>query len=77
MSGNTGKMPTILRQPDVVRLLKKQLILRINQKALAEELGISQQHLSDMLHGRRAPGPAVLDLLGLEGNLYAKKGRTP
>lgn len=36
------------------------------QAALASELGISVTHLSDILNGRRAVGPLVLEALGLE-----------
>lgn len=36
------------------------------QAALAEELGVSEAHLSDLLTGRRAIGPTVLKALGLE-----------
>lgn len=36
------------------------------QKALAEEMGISDKYLSDVLNGRRDPGPAILQFVGLE-----------
>ena len=36
-----------------------------SQKALAQEWGISEQYLSDILKGRREPGNKVLGQLGL------------
>jgi len=36
------------------------------QKALAEEMGVSPPYLSDVLAGRRDPGPAILSFVGLE-----------
>lgn len=37
-----------------------------SQRQLARRIGISQQHLCDLLSGRRNPGPTVLSWLGLE-----------
>lgn len=39
------------------------------QAALASEIGISRQHLSDVLAGRRLPGPAVLTRYALRSML--------
>jgi transcriptional regulator with XRE-family HTH domain len=35
------------------------------QEKAAQELGISQTYLSDLLHGRRNPSDAILRKLGL------------
>jgi transcriptional regulator with XRE-family HTH domain len=37
------------------------------QARVAADIGISPQLLCDVLKGRRAPGPAILRALGLEG----------
>lgn len=37
-----------------------------SQAALAKWLGISQPYLSDVLNGRRAPGPKILRKMGLK-----------
>jgi len=37
-----------------------------NQKKTAEALGISEQFLTDVLKGRRGPGPKLLEALGLK-----------
>ena len=36
------------------------------QRELAGELDISVQYLSDILNGRREPGPKILSALGIE-----------
>lgn len=46
-----------------------------SQKEIAEKIGVSQQHLCDVLKGRRAPAGKVLDFLGYEdvGKRYQLK----
>lgn len=53
------------KQNDVIELLRRKAAGK-TQRAFAEEVGISQQYLCDLLQGRRTPGPAVLEYLGLE-----------
>lgn len=36
-----------------------------SQKALAGALGVTEAYLSEVLHGRREPGPTMLRALGL------------
>ena len=48
-----------------LELLKTRLKGR-TQSALAKELGVSPAYLSDILRGKRDPGPQVLGALGLE-----------
>ncbi len=45
-----------------------------SQKALAEQIGVTPQYLSDVLRGRRDPGKAILDAFGYE-RIYAPKGK--
>ena len=48
-----------------------------SQKALAQEWGISEQYLSDILKGRREPGNKVLKQLGLRKMvIYTEKEPT-
>ena len=54
-------------------LTKKQLIEALRKmqgdrtaKDFAASIGVSQAYLSDVYHGRREPGPAILGLLGLQ-----------
>ena len=37
-----------------------------SQRALAKELGVSEPYLSDVIRGRREPGPKLLKARGLE-----------
>lgn len=46
--------------------IKRKVIIE-GVTALAEELGITPQHLSAVLKGRRRPGPALLEKLRLRG----------
>lgn len=47
---------------DIVKLLRQSPLKQIE---LARAIGVSPQYLSDVLHGRRAPGPAILRYLKL------------
>ena len=45
-------------------------------KELANDLGITPQYLSDIYSGRREPGPALLEALGLKKEvLYTKEAK--
>lgn len=54
-----------LSQDDVVQLLQRAQG-DLTQKDFALKLGVSQQYLSDVLLGRRDPGPSILEFLGIE-----------
>lgn len=54
-----------LSESDVVKLLKKRQG-RLTASAFAKEIGVSPQYLSDIYAGRRAPGPSLLNFMGLE-----------
>lgn len=49
----------------VVKLLRKMKGSR-RWKSVARELGISPSYLSDVLHGNRGPGSAMLKKLGVK-----------
>jgi DNA-binding transcriptional regulator YiaG len=53
-----------LETGEVVKMLKKQQGER-SLRQFASDLGISAPYLSDIYHGRRRPGKAVLSQLGL------------
>lgn len=40
---------------------------------LAKEIGVTNQYLSDVMKGRREPGPKVLHFLGLQKAFVPKK----
>jgi len=54
-----------MTQDEFVALLRKKQGKR-TAREFAEELGISAAYLSDIYHGKRYAGPAVLDRLGLQ-----------
>lgn len=60
---------------DQVREMLRSKLKTKTQLSLAEELGISPQHLSDVLKNRREPFGALLDYLGLERVVSYKKKR--
>lgn len=46
--------------------------------AFAQSLGFSAAYLSDVLRGRRAPGPGLLEAIGMERvTAYRRRGRGP
>jgi len=48
-----------------LKRLRAEIKVHGNQKLTAFALGISQQYLSDVLNGRRQPGPRLLGALGI------------
>jgi len=59
-------------KPDqIVDLLRKKQGGR-TARALAQEIGVTEQYLSDVFKGRREPGPSILAGLGLEKQVIYK-----
>ena len=52
--------------PTPLDVLRAEVTRRGTQAAVARWLGVSAAHVSDMLAGKRTPGPRVLAKLGLE-----------
>lgn len=55
-----------MKAKDVLRKLQARMEEVGSQKALADEIGVSQPYLSDVLKGKRDPGPSILSHLGLK-----------
>jgi len=51
----------------------QRLLQSDTQSNVAEQLGISAQYLSDVLHKRRAPGKKILAALGLKRSVVYEK----
>lgn len=51
---------------DPIAMLRARLTADFNQSALANEMGISDQYLSEILRQKRPPSERILDFLGLE-----------
>lgn len=63
----------MLTHDQLVSLLKQQVKDAGSQKQFAFRWGISQQYLTDVLKGRRMPGPKILKMLGYESMVVYKK----
>ena len=59
------KRKRVFTERQVVELLRDDRG-ELTKKQHAEMIGVSAQYLGDVLHGRRSPGPAILDYLKLE-----------
>ena len=59
-------MAKYLTKADVISLLRRRIEEAGEQKALAEQFGISPQYLSDVLNDKREPGESILVGLGLK-----------
>ena len=63
---------TMINPTDLAARLAQSVRASGNQRAFAQSCGISEQYLSDMLHGRREVGEPVLRALGYRRvTLYA------
>ena len=62
--------------PDPIEMLRSRMTDK-SLRSLAKEMSISAAYLSDVMLGKRRPGPAVLDFLGLERKteITYKRGR--
>ena len=61
-----------LTESEVIQMLRDRQGAGRTQADFAQEIGISQAYLCDLYAGRRAPGPAILQFLGLE-KAYVKE----
>jgi hypothetical protein len=50
---------------EVVTLLQRMADRAGSKRALAKEMGVTAAYIGEVLHGKRAPGPAILNVLGL------------
>jgi predicted transcriptional regulator len=67
-----------LTLPEIAELVKTKRGER-SQRALARELGVSDTFLSDVIKGRRKPGPTLLKALGYDPTPHfaKRKGGKP
>ena len=54
-----------MTEDDVRSELKRMCEMRDSQKAIAAELGVSAQYVTDVLAARRSPGKTMLKAMGL------------
>jgi hypothetical protein len=55
-----------MTRPEVLREIRRRADEVGGTAALARAWKVSKQYLTDVLHDRKPPGPAILDRLGLE-----------
>ena len=66
-----------MNKDDVNKLFKSYVETAGSQASAARQLGVSAQHVADILRGRREPGPRVLDALGIERTIeFRQKEQT-
>ena len=64
----------MLTEQEVMDRLRAAVAAAGSQKAYAEQIGVSQTYLSDVLTGNRAPGEKILTALSLEAvMMYQEK----
>ena len=61
---------------DIITEIRRAADRAGTQKALAEQLGVSPAYLSDVLNGRKDPGDAILEPLGLERVVTYRRKRS-
>lgn len=71
---NLRNASKVTSPPNVVDMLAKKRGAR-PWRELAAEIGCSAAYLSDVINGRREPGPKILDFLGLERVLVKKRNK--
>ena len=49
----------------VIKTIRRKSAEHGSQRAFAKSIGVSPAYLSDVLKGRREPGPKILDALGI------------
>ena len=59
-------MKSTLNRDDVIALIQELVEKEGTQSAAAAKLGIVASYMSDLLKGKRDPGPEVLNFFGLE-----------
>ncbi len=58
-------MPRHFTADQVRDVLRTSIKAAGTQRELAAQLGVSEQYLSDVLRGKREPGPLILEGLGM------------
>lgn len=65
----------MLTEEELIDRLRTVVAQAGSQKDFAQQHGLSEQYLSDVLRGRREPGQKILEALGVERVVgYREKG---
>ncbi len=55
-----------MTESDVIDLVRSEVARAGSMRELSRQWNVSCAYISDLIRGRRVPGPAILDPLGLE-----------
>lgn len=55
-----------MNEKQVIELVRSEVTRAGSMRALGREWGVNVAYISDLLNGRRGPGPKILAPLGLE-----------
>lgn len=67
-------MKSTLNRDQVIALIRELAKKEGTQEAAAAKIGIAPPYVSDLLRGKRNPGPEVLEFFGLEKKIvYVSK----
>ena len=58
-----------MTRDDVIKLLDRMVDRAGSRAALAKEIDVSPAYIGDVLLGKRDPGPAILNVLGLRRHI--------
>lgn len=67
-----------MTQAEMVAYIARQVQRLGSLRAAARQWGVSKQYIADVLHGRRGPGPKLVQALGYEvvvTTVYRKRKR--
>lgn len=62
-----------MTEAEFIDYLKRMALRAGSNRKVAAELGISAVYFGDVLAGKRAPGPKILEPLGLERRVVIEK----
>lgn len=62
-----------MTEQEFINYLKRMAARAGSQRKVAHELGVSAAYFGDVISGKRAPGPKILEPLGLERRVVIEK----
>jgi predicted transcriptional regulator len=68
-------MATYKSEDDIVAAIRARVSYDVGQSDIAQELGISQSYLSELLSGKKSLGPLVLKKLGFDPKPHFRKAQ--
>ncbi len=66
-----------MTESDVIDLVRSEVARAGSMRELSRQWNVSCVYISDLLRGRRGPGPTILDPLGLERRVTVEYVKIP